>query len=133
VSETPEKARVRARSNASFNPAIAALRKTLSSGKDAEVGYREWRRNPYTRGFVRALAELADTPPPSFEEGADANHVLVQYGMTSGLSLALKLLTQPSRVFPEAFSGDIDYDAYADGDIYGEGYVDSQDDVISGM
>lgn len=133
MSDTPEKARVRARSNPAFNPALAALHKLLSSGKDAEVGYREWRRNPFTKGFVRALAELEDTPPPAFAESTESNHVLVQYGMTAGLSLALKLLTQPARVFPDAFSGDLDYDAYAEGDIFGDGYVDTQDQVIAEM
>lgn len=126
----PEKTRVEDRANAEFNPAIALLRKTLSSGKDAEDGFREWRRHPYTRAFVNALAELADTPPHVLRgEGGDVNHVLVQYGMTAGLAMAYKLFTQPNRLFPEVFRGDAGITA-PDID---DAYVDTQDEVIDQM
>lgn len=127
---SPEKDRIKAGSSTDSNPAIALLRKTLASGGDAEAGFREWRRNPFTRAFVNALAEFVDSPPPATQiVGPDG--VLVQYGVTAGLALALKLLTQPNRVFPEVFRGDVSLDEFPSA--LDDAYVDSQDSVIDRM
>ena len=120
---TPETERVGARSDPRFNPAIASLRKALSSGKEAEDGFLKWRSEKFTRAFLDALAELADSPHPNLDVYLGSDQALVQYGMTAGLNLAYRLLTQPNRVFPEVFRGDapgpVDYlldQAYSDND-----------------
>lgn len=122
---TPASARVAAGCSPAACPSIALLRKTLSSGKEAEDGFREWRRHPYTVAFVNALAELVDTPP-AMTGGTVTEQILVQYGVTSGLALALKLLTQPNRVYPEVFRGDMNV---PDAEDFGA-YTDSQDSTI---
>lgn len=99
---TPEQVRVRSHAGASEYPAIAELRALLSSGVEAERTYWEWLAAPWTQRMTRALEELADNPAAS--SLADAgDSVLVQYGITTGIQLALKLLSNPRRVFPGAF------------------------------
>lgn len=127
---TPEKERISDRSIPGYNPGVDLLRKTLSSGKDAEDGYRRWRSDPYTKAFLGALAELADTPPFVVPETCTPEKIMVQYGMTAGLSLAFKLLAQPNRVFPEVFRGDLGHPSY-DGEL--GAYTDSQDSVLDQM
>ena len=128
---TPEHSRVSARANPAFNPAIAALRSYLSSGKDAEDAFRQWLALPMTRLVVAAIEELADSPPPFQGEGSDTNGVLLQYGMTAGLNLARKLASQPNRVFPEIFAGDR---RSADPqDELDRSYEDTSDSVIDSM
>ena len=123
MSQTPEGERIGTRSDARYNPAISFLRKVLSSGKEAEDGFLKWRSERFTKAFLNALAELADSPHPSLDVYKGTDHALIQFGMTTGLNLAYKLLSQPNRVFPEVFRGDsvgpVDYlldQAYSDND-----------------
>lgn len=128
---TPEQARVVNRSDATANPAVARLRTVLSSGKDAEEGFRNWRSDGYTRLFASALQELADSPPFTGKAESDINQILIQTGMTMGLSMALKLITQPKRLFPEIFGGSAPGPASAS-DLTAS-YTDDLDSVIDYM
>ena len=61
----------------------------------------EWRRNPMTIMFIDAVRELAINPPPAYVSPGDLG---VEYGLTSGLSLAASLMDDPSSVYPHLFS-----------------------------
>lgn len=95
---TPEQLRLTFHDNATSSPAVASLRAYLTTGVAAEDAFFKWRADPMTQMVTRALEELADNPP--IDKGID---VAQQYGFTSGLQLAIKLMTQPKRVFPEVF------------------------------
>ena len=98
---TPEQVRVRSHADAASCPALAELRATLTSGAEAERQFWAWLAEPYTQKMVRALEEMADNPPVLPADGKDT--LLVQYGITTGLQLAVKLMSNPRRVFPEVF------------------------------
>lgn len=98
---TPEQVRIRSHADAASHPALAELRVTLMSGADAERQYWDWLALPYTQKMVRALEEMADNPPVFPADSKDT--LLVQYGITTGLQLAVKLMSNPRRVFPEVF------------------------------
>ena len=123
----PIRDRVNERSDASANPAIAKLRKALSSGKDAEMGYLKWRRDPFTQAFLAAIAEFSDLNPVDF---GSPDKSLVQYGMTCGIDLAYRLMTQPQRVFPEVFGGAAP--ALVDS-VLDQAYTDTPDSVLDNM
>lgn len=127
---TPEQERVALRIDPASNPGLSTLRAELSSGKESEDRYLEWRRHPYTRMFLRALVELADSPPPFAQESGETNRILLQYGMTSGLNLAVKLLSQPHRVYPEIFTVK---KGKAQDDGLDQSFTDTLDDVLDGM
>lgn len=121
---TPEQLRAVYSSEASANPAVAEFRSFLTSGKRAEDGYYEWLASSITQLVVRALEELADNPPVSTNQDA-----LIQYGMTSGLQMAVKLITQPKRLYPEVFQ---DAKPKKDGPL-DKAYTVTADDVIDNM
>lgn len=124
---TPEQVRVRSHADASAYPAIAELRALLTSGADGEAGFWSWLAEPYTQRMTRALEELADNPPLY---PADAREtLLVQYGITTGLQLAVKLLTNPKRVYPEVFR---DPGTPAGDELLGS-YTENADKVIDNM
>lgn len=123
---TPEQVRVRSHADASVYPATAELRALLSSGASAEAEFWSWLALPVTQRMVRALEELADNPAPLPCDTKET--LLVQYGITTGLQLAVKLLSNPRRVFPEVFR---DPASEPDGDL--GSYVDNADKVIDDM
>ena len=103
MAATPIQERLARREDLRVNPAIGLLKKYLSSGKTAEDNFNQWLKLPMTQLFLGALAELSDPSAPPIP--VDANYVMIQYGMVQGLGLAHRLLSTPSRVFPEVFSG----------------------------
>lgn len=123
---TPEQVRVRSHADASAYPALAELRVLLMSGASAEREYWEWLGSPYSQRMVRALEELADNPAPLPTDTKET--LLVQYGITTGLQLAVKLLSSPRRVFPDVFR-----DPAAPEAGLSESYVDNADRVIDTM
>lgn len=120
---TPEQLRVSYHSEASANPAVAEFRAFLTSGKAAEDAFYEWLALPMTQLAVRALEELADNPPVSSQQDA-----LLQYGMTTGLQTAAKLLTQPKRLYPELFQDVVKKDTTLD-----KAYTINADSAIDNM
>lgn len=93
---TPEQMRLAYVADASTNPAVAAFRAFLTTGKAAEDAFYAWLAEPMTQLVVRAIEEMADNPPV-----VDKAAIETQYGVTSGLQIAAKLMTQPRRLFPE--------------------------------
>jgi hypothetical protein len=119
---TPEQLRLAYHADTQTSPAVAALKAALMSGKASEDAFYRWLAEPFTQAVTRALEELADNPPVS---GAD---VALQYGVTSGLQLAVKLMTQPKRVFPEVFQDAPQIDEGLD-----KSYTANADSVIDSM
>lgn len=81
--------------------ALAQLRADFS-GKSALGVFLEWRSNPVTLVMLDSLRELAMSPPVSY---IDCDGVDVQYGVSSGLSLAASFMADPGSVFPDLFGG----------------------------
>ena len=63
--------------------------------------FMEWRRNPMTMLFIDAIREMAVAPPPGYVSQGD---LCVDYGLTSGLTLAASLMDDPSSVYQHLFS-----------------------------
>lgn len=129
--DTPAQQRVAERMDADRFPAIATLRRTLTADKTVVESFLKWRGNSYTRMFLAALSELADTPPVTVESPSDTNSVLLRCGMTDGLNLAFRLLSQPQRVYPDIFRGSDGKNAVPED--FDRAYVDTPDSVIDDM
>lgn len=121
---TPEQFRVAYHSGASANPAVTEFRAFLTSGKAAEDQFYEWLVHPMTQLVVRALEELADNPLDNLPQ----QDVLLQYGVTSGLQMAVKLMTQPKRLYPELFHDPVKTDGELD-----RAYTANADSAIDNM
>ena len=80
--------------------AVAEILKRFAPVRSAG-DFVEWRRNPMTMLFIDALREMAVAPPPGYVSQGD---LCVDYGLTSGLTLAASLMDDPSLVFPYLFS-----------------------------
>lgn len=101
VSTTPGAARL-----AAYRPdgeilrsGVATMLETLASDGGKEL-FRVWAEHPFTRMIVSALDDMAVNLPPV--SGSD--EVLVQYGVTQGVMLARRLLSDPSHLFPHVFT-----------------------------
>ena len=123
---TPEQVRVQSHADRAAYPALAQLRAALTSGAAAERGFWDWLAEPYSQMMARAIEELADNPAPLPCDTKDT--LLVQYGITTGLQLAAKLMTSPSRVFPALFR-----DPAGQDDAALDSYTDTADNVIDRM
>ena len=119
---TPEQLRLAYHADTQTNPAVAEFKATLTSGKASEDAFYAWLSEPFTQKVVRVIEELADNPPVAGDD------VALQYGVTSGLQLAAKLITQPKRVFPEIFQDPQTLDATLD-----RSYTANADSVIDNM
>ena len=124
---TPEQVRVRSHASASAYPALAELKVRLTSGADVEREYWNWLAEPFSQLFVRAIEELADNPPLLPSDGKES--LLVQYGVTTGLQLAAKVLSNPRRVFPDVFR---DPGSAVNAGL-SESYTENADQVIDSM
>lgn len=71
------------------------------SGEDGRVQFQAWRHDPTTELFVDAIKSLIDTCAAGIPQ--DPTGVAVAYGVTSGVNLAVRLLDDPTRVFPSMF------------------------------
>ena len=81
---------------------VAKFRKLFNPANSAEV-FHNWAEHPITAAVAGAVRDLALHSPVA-EVGDPENH-LIQYGIGVGLSLAAQLLTDPSSVYPEMFTG----------------------------
>ena len=79
---------------------VTALRRMMLP-KAAASEFEEWSRGRVTCLVRDALRDLALNGPAH----VGATDASVQYGMTVGLNLALQLVTDPSIVYPELFTG----------------------------
>lgn len=120
---TPEQLRLAYHADTQANPAVAELKATLMSGRATEDAFYAWLADPFTQKVARAIEELADNPP------AVGDDIALQYGLTTGLQLAAKIMTQPKRVFPEVFQ---DAKPAADGGL-DKSYTANADSVIDSI
>lgn len=100
-------ARASAAAASPFRKGLASLEAVLA-GPQADV-CATWAGQPLTRMVAEALDDLALNPPPV--TGQD--EILVQYGMTLGLTLARRLVSDPASVLaPPQGQGQVsdDYD-----------------------
>lgn len=62
----------------------------------------KWRENPVTIAYLSALRALAVTPPAGYVQ---TDSVSVQFGVQSGVVLALSLAEDPTTLYPSLFTG----------------------------
>lgn len=74
----------------------------LSSETGREV-FEEWSKLEVTRMFLDALKSIAETYP--LQNTADSNGIAMAFGCQSGIGLAVRLIEDPTRVFPSIFDG----------------------------
>lgn len=89
-------ARAAAAASSPFRKGLSSLEAVLN-GPQADV-CDTWASQPFTRIVVAALDDLALNPPPVTSQ----DDVLVQYGMTLGLTLARRLVADPASVLAPA-------------------------------
>lgn len=97
---SPIAGRVASRDGYVAKGGVAALREMLLPVEAAHE-YHRWSDDCTTALVREALRDMALNGPVSVET-QDAS---VQYGVTIGLNLAVQLLTDPSLVYPELFTG----------------------------
>lgn len=89
--------------------------------------YEEWAASPMTRVFLGALKSMAETVP--LANASDHAGLAKAFGCMTGLNLVVRLIEDPTRVFPGIYEGaaalmsrqvrsDLDetYEAPADGE-----------------
>lgn len=62
----------------------------------------KWRENPVTIAYLSALRTLSVTPPAGY---VNAESIEIQFGMQSGVMLALSLAEDPTALYPSLFTG----------------------------
>ena len=72
---------------------------------EGQQSYREWKALPVTALFLDALKSLAETGAGGIP--ADNMGLALAHGSTSGLNLAVRLMEDPTRVFPSIFDSDL--------------------------
>ena len=65
--------------------------------------FEEWAAHPCTVRYLQALKSLSETLP--LAEASDHAGLAKAYGMMSGLNLAVRLVEDPTRVFPSIYDG----------------------------
>ena len=79
---------------------VSVLRRMFASVESASE-FEQWSKERTTMLVRDALRDLALNGPAH----VDAEGAAVQYGVSVGLNLALQLVTDPSLVYPELFTG----------------------------
>lgn len=62
----------------------------------------KWRENPVTIAYLSALRTLSVTPPAGYVQ---SENVKIQFGVQSGVMLALSLAEDPTALYPSLFTG----------------------------
>lgn len=75
---------------------VQAYRNALDGNASA---FADWRRHPMTKKLLGAMQDIVLHSPAELA----TEDRLVQYGVTSGLTLALQLVADPSSVWPGVF------------------------------
>lgn len=68
-------------------------------GPDAATAFLDWRKQRFTKNLYLALQDMIIHQPRE----AQHESLLVQHGITLGLTLAAQLVTDPSVLWPEVF------------------------------
>lgn len=100
---------------------------TTEAGQKA---FREWSAEPVTRLFLDALKSMSET---SVNQYPDTDRGLaVAFGCQSGLSMAARLIEDPTRVFPSVFDGVHNLLNRKPANTVGQGYVTPPDGASGG-
>lgn len=86
-----------------YSGGIERLLVRLSSTAGREA-FDEWSKNPVTKLFKDALDSLADTCVNRFPQ--TDRDLATAFGCQSGLRMAARLVSDPTRVFPSIFDGE---------------------------
>lgn len=77
---------------------------TLLASDAGRKSFEEWRSDKVTVVFLDALKALAETSTAGVS--ADQTGITMAFGVSSGMNLAVRLLEDPTRVFPGIFDGE---------------------------
>ena len=86
---------------------VQAYRNALDGNASA---FADWRRHPMTKKLLGAMQDIVLHAPAELA----TEDRLVQYGVTSGLTLALQLVADPSSVWPGVFGKNTNEQARAE-------------------
>lgn len=86
---------------------VQAYRNALDGNASA---FADWRRHPMTKKLLGAMQDIVLHAPAELA----TEDRLVQYGITSGLTLALQLVADPSSVWPGVFGKNTNEQARAE-------------------
>lgn len=78
---------------------VSSFKKVLENNAS---GFADWRRHPITRKVCGALQDMVMHNPPE----CASDDLLVQYGVTQGLTIALQMIADPSVIWPGVFGKD---------------------------
>lgn len=103
VAESPAAQRLRITQNRrpSMGSALAFLQENFLPKESVEA-FIKWRNDPTTMLMIESLRELALNPPAGYVDTEDLG---VQYGVSTGLSLAGSFFGDPTVLYPFLFSG----------------------------
>lgn len=101
--ESPSSERIRLVQNRQvrLGSALAYLRERFNS-KESVEDFIKWRNLPETLLLIDVLREISENPPAAFVATEDIG---VQYGVSSGVSLAAAFLGDPTMLYRELFTG----------------------------
>jgi hypothetical protein len=84
-----------------FSPGGLVEFLSFFSHREALEEFLKWRGHPATVRFLGALRAMAANVPPAY---LNRDSVELQYGVTSGLGLAVTLIDDPTSLYPELFT-----------------------------
>lgn len=95
-------------------------------GPDAGSAFMTWRGQLFTKSLYRALQDMIVHQP------REAHHddLLVQHGITLGLTLASQLIVDPSVLWPDVFGPGMQVEGHKEDDMPPEEFNTSVDDVL---
>jgi len=76
---------------------------TMLALEGGRKDYEEWVSSPMTRVFLGALKSMAETVPLS--EASDHAGLAKAFGCMTGMNLVIRLIEDPTRVFPGIYDG----------------------------
>lgn len=80
-------------------PSGVKVFKDCLRGPDAATAFLDWRKQRFTKNLYLALQDMIIHQPRE----AQHDSLLVQHGITLGLTLAAQLVTDPSVLWPDVF------------------------------
>lgn len=95
-------------------------------GADAGAAFMTWREQLFTKTLYRALQDMIVHPPRE----ASHDDLLVQHGITLGLTLAAQLIVDPTVIWPDAFGPGMTAGGSSTDDRPPEEFTTSMDDAL---
>lgn len=86
-----------------YSGGIERFLKHLSTSAGRE-SWEEWRRSPVTQLIIDAVKSMSDVVPNQYS--SDSHGIALSHGAVCGVNLAVRLMDDPTRVFPSIFDGE---------------------------